>query len=84
MDYQQISNIIIQEINPRLKKGGKMPNPNTVAFFIELKNKGLINHITLRKFLDYEMFPNNHEELKAEQYLKDTYGITRQKIDNML
>lgn len=31
-EYQEISNIILNEVNPRKRKGGKMPSPKLVSF----------------------------------------------------
>ena len=53
---QIASSMLINDIAPRLKKGGKMIPARLVAFLATLKHEGKLSHYQLRQFLDAEMF----------------------------
>ena len=66
---QEASTIVINEVNPRLKRGGILPNSGLLALLIKLKQCGKMTHIQLRKCLEAEMFKENwdksFEEMKV-------------------
>lgn len=63
---QRGSTIIINEVLPRMKKGGILPHPELMAFLVKLKQEGLLSHIYLRKILDAEMFKENWDKSLEE------------------
>lgn len=59
---QEASTITLNEINPRLKRGGILPSASLFALLVELKHYGKITHIQLRKCLEAEMFKENWDK----------------------
>ena len=49
--YQELSQVIINEIKTRFKDG-KFPDPKLIMALVKCKHQGLITHRELRDFLD--------------------------------
>ncbi len=55
MDKNKLAKFIINEIGPRLKKGGAIP-PLMVASLVQLEEEGTLTRVQTRKYLDENMF----------------------------
>lgn len=65
-----LSNILINEIKPRMERGGKFVNYKFLAYLVYLKHTGRLSHRELRIILEAEMFKENHSKsLKEIQLL---------------
>lgn len=63
---QEASTIVINEVAPRIKRGGILPNAKLFAILVELKHYGKITHRQLRQCLEAEMFEENWNKTLEE------------------
>ena len=63
---QELSSIIINEVKPRLDRGGIYPNSEVFAFMVKLKHEEKISHRQLRQYLEAEMFKENWDKSLEE------------------
>lgn len=58
--YKELANIIVNEINPKVKKGHNFPEVNTTLYLSVLKYRKLITHYQLRRLLCKFMGISSH------------------------